>query len=150
MGDFYEEFAALCADSDSFRAALTLTAPEWPTTTGAGDILSFETTDLDGNTLTSDEIFADHKVTMINVWATWCGPCVGELPELQTLSEAFEAKECQIVGLCYDAIEEGTIGEAKDILAEAGAGRVGMGIAPQTPLRTGRAAFPHPAPYGIT
>ena len=43
---------------------------------------NFATTDLDGNIVTSAEIYAGNKITMINFWATWCPPCVGELAEL--------------------------------------------------------------------
>ena len=32
------------------------------------------------------KIFAEHSLTMVNVWATFCQPCIGELPEL---GEAF-------------------------------------------------------------
>ena len=121
MGDFYDEFVSLYEDKDSFHSALTLSAPQWPHVTAAGDVISFETTDLDGNSITSAEIFGGHKVTMVNIWATWCGPCTAELPELGELAEEFETRGCQIVGLCHDAGEEGKAQEAKTILSEAGA-----------------------------
>ena len=47
-----------------------------------GKTLSFETTDLDGNTVKSEDLFAQHELTMVNIWTTWCGPCKGELAGL--------------------------------------------------------------------
>ncbi|MBQ9010164.1 MAG: TlpA family protein disulfide reductase [Clostridia bacterium] len=83
--------------------------------------LSFTTQDLDGNTVTSQELFADNKVTMVNLWGTWCGNCTGEMSELAELHKRLQEKGCGIVGLeneyDYDA---STIAEAKDILASNG------------------------------
>ena len=87
---------------------------------GSNGKVSFETIDLAGNPVTSEELFADHKVTMVNLWATWCVPCKKELPELQPMSEAFEARGCQLVGICLDASEEGKTEEALSILQDAG------------------------------
>ena len=57
---------------------------------------------------------------MINLWATWCGPCKRELPELGEMAKEFEEKDCQIIGICLDANNETAIGTAKDILSECG------------------------------
>ncbi len=121
MGGLYDEFVSLYTDKDLFLGALTMSEPEWPAVLGVGSRISFATTDLDGNVITSSEIFAGHKVTMINIWATWCGPCVGELPELAEMAEDFEAQGCRIIGICHDADQEGKAQEALSILAEAGA-----------------------------
>ncbi|MBQ8075718.1 MAG: TlpA family protein disulfide reductase [Oscillospiraceae bacterium] len=84
----------------------------------AGRVLSFETTDLDGNVIKSEELFAAHKITMLNIWATWCGPCKAEMEELGEIDRrlAEEGKDAVIVGICDDAGEnpEG----CKEILAE--------------------------------
>ena len=73
-----------------------------------GTVLQFETTDLDGNVVKSEELFAAHAVTMVNVWATWCGPCKAEMPELGELARRIEAegRDAAIVGICSDADEE--------------------------------------------
>ena len=39
-----------------------------------GSVISFQTTDLDGNAVDSAELFAKNKITMINIWGTYCGP----------------------------------------------------------------------------
>ena len=56
----------------------------------------------------SEELFAAHAVTMVNVWATWCGPCKAEMPELGELARRIEAegRDAAIVGICSDADEE--------------------------------------------
>lgn len=83
--------------------------------------ISFETTDLDGNAVTSTDLFAGHKLTMINFWATWCEPCKDELPDLEKLHQDLSAKKCQIIGICEDAGEGSDItAAAKEILAKAG------------------------------
>ena len=71
--------------------------------------------------MSSAELFAGHKVTMINIWATWCDPCKRELPELEKLAGELAGKGCQIIGICEDtAYEDTAAAEAKEILAKAG------------------------------
>ena len=86
----------------------------------------FEAADLEGNAVTQD-LFAEHDLTMINIWATFCGPCISEMPELGALSEEYKDKGVQIVGLCIDAagvdgaVNESQLEEAKRIVEETGA-----------------------------
>lgn len=53
----------------------------------------------------TDEIFKAAPVTLVNYWATWCGPCVGELPDLAKLSELSGGK-IQVLGVMLDAMDE--------------------------------------------
>ena len=85
-----------------------------------GTKLTFETTDLEGNPVSSEEIFSGHTITMINLWATWCDPCKRELPALAEMAEDFEKQGCQIIGICLDAEDEETMADAREILEEAG------------------------------
>jgi thiol-disulfide isomerase/thioredoxin len=39
------------------------------------------------------------KVLLVNLWATWCGPCRSETPELVRLHKEFQAKGVEFVGL---------------------------------------------------
>jgi len=42
------------------------------------------------------------SVVLINVWATWCGPCRFEIPELQALHEKYRARGLKVVGVSVD------------------------------------------------
>lgn len=66
---------------------------------------TFETTDIEGNSYT-EKLFGEHELTMVNVFATWCSPCVQELPELQKLYEEMEEKDIGLVGIVMDAVDE--------------------------------------------
>lgn len=117
------EYRSLTERADEIAAAITVKEPELPEVpVKIGDVLSFETTDLDGNPVKSEDLFAGHKVTMINVWGTWCTHCIIELPDLEELSHELEEKGCQLVGLCDDALggDEAILTEAKQILEENG------------------------------
>jgi thiol-disulfide isomerase/thioredoxin len=43
------------------------------------------------------------KVLLVNFWATWCPPCVEEMPELVELQNSSEVKNLQIVGIGVDS-----------------------------------------------
>lgn len=57
----------------------------------------FSTTDLEGSPIT-EQIFAGQKLTILNFWEPWCGPCVGEMPHLQKLSQEY-ADDILILGI---------------------------------------------------
>lgn len=83
-------------------------------------VLEFTATDFDGNEV-DQSIFANTKLTMMNVWATFCGPCIGELPELGELA-AEGGTDYQIVGVCADL--DGTdemLTTAKEMVSETNA-----------------------------
>lgn len=66
-----------------------------------GGFDSFTLWDMDGNEYT-EELFRGHKVTMVNVWATYCGPCIGEMPELDEISRSYDPADFQIIGITGD------------------------------------------------
>ena len=83
--------------------------------------LSFETTDLAGNAVSSADLFAAHDYTLVNIWASWCGPCVGELPELQKIAAEYAEKNCAVVGILIDSTDPGGVESAQELLSQAGA-----------------------------
>ena len=84
--------------------------------------IEFETTDLDGNPVQSRDLFGKNALTMVNVWTTWCGACLYELPSLQSLSERVSKKNVAVVGIVMDIQnpeDSETISNAKQLLADA-------------------------------
>ncbi len=67
----------------------------------AGEKCTFNTTDLQGNAV-SDSVFAKNKLTMINIWGTFCPPCIREMPDLAKLSEANKNKGVEVMGIVID------------------------------------------------
>lgn len=90
------------------------------TSVDTGVQLSFTTTDVNGNQVTSDEIFGAAKFTMVNCWASWCGPCIQELPEIEELSKKVQEKGGQVVGLLMDGSTPLGLEEAKAIIEDTG------------------------------
>jgi len=84
----------------------------------AGTHLSFETADIEGNPVSSEELFSRHAITMLNIWATWCGPCVSELPELTKVNEELAKMDGAVVGLLNDGPGQTNVEAGRQILAE--------------------------------
>lgn len=78
--------------------------------------ISFEAQDLEGNSFTS-EIFSESKLTMVNVWATYCNPCLSEMPGLGELNGEYNSEDFRIIGIISD-VQEGTEQESIDFAAD--------------------------------
>lgn len=65
---------------------------------------SFNATDMNGN-IVSQDIFNKADLTMINIWGTFCGPCIKEVPILSQISAEYKDKDVQIIGIVIDAID---------------------------------------------
>ena len=81
----------------------------------------FSTTDMDGNKVTNN-IFADYDLTVVNFWATYCNPCIDELPELAEWKKELP-DNVNLIGLLVDVDEKGSdqYKLAEKIIKETGA-----------------------------
>lgn len=66
--------------------------------------IAFTCRDMDGNAV-SEAVFSESKLTMVNVWATYCNPCLSEMPGLGELAGEYETGEFQIIGIISDVME---------------------------------------------
>lgn len=63
----------------------------------------FEEKDLEGKPLSPSKYKG--KVLLVDFWATWCGPCVGELPNVLKAYEKYHDKGFEIIGISLDQDE---------------------------------------------
>jgi len=85
--------------------------------------LDFTGQDLEGNAVSS-AVFSTSKLTMVNVWATYCNPCLREMPGLGELAGDYAPETFQIVGIVSDVQENAdaeAIAYAADLVAQTGA-----------------------------
>ena len=84
---------------------------------------AFEGKDLDGNTVKSSDLFSGNAVTVVNFWFTTCGPCVGELGDLDALDKELSGKGGALIGINAFTLDgnEAAISDAKDVLTQSGA-----------------------------
>jgi thiol-disulfide isomerase/thioredoxin len=63
----------------------------------------FRHADLDGRVREAADF--DGSLTLVNFWATWCAPCVEEMPMLSELQEAYRGRGLRVVGIALDERE---------------------------------------------
>lgn len=66
----------------------------------------FEMADTQGNMHKLSEFVAANKVTLVDFWASWCGPCRAEMPAVKAAYEAYKNKGFGIVGVSLDNNKE--------------------------------------------
>lgn len=50
--------------------------------------------------------FRDKNYVLLNFWATWCGPCIAEMPNLKQIKNKYESKGLKIISVAYVSSEE--------------------------------------------
>ena len=117
---FAEEFAALRALAPEIGRSAKLYAPTMPFAATVGKTLRFDTTDMDGNPVTSEALFGGHEITMLNIFTSTCHFCIEELPDLQAINGRLADKDCAIVGLLFDGDDADAVASARQSLQDAG------------------------------
>lgn len=114
--EFAEEYTALQSQMPEVLKNAVYAVPVPAGSELIGRTLRFETKNIDGIPVKSEDIFSQHEITMVNVWATWCGPCRSELAELGEIDRRLAAKDCAVLGICVDADE--ATDTARDMIRE--------------------------------
>lgn len=81
--------------------------------------IDFKSKTIQGKNIDSS-IFKNSKLTMINIWATDCGPCVEEMPQLQELYKDVQSENVNVIGVVADTPDEDNELLAKSILDKKG------------------------------
>lgn len=83
-------------------------------------IVNFEAKTIDGESMSSD-IFTQSKLTMINVWATYCNPCLMEMPDLGDIAEEYDKADFQLIGIVSDVVDtasQSDIDNVRDLVVQ--------------------------------
>ncbi len=83
--------------------------------TGAQTLPGFQARDLEGNPV-DNRVFNGYELTMINIWATTCGPCIDEMPDIERLHKELQDQGVQVIGLVADL----QLAAAREITAAQG------------------------------
>lgn len=65
-------------------------------------IKDFEANNLNGKSLHLSQVLKNNKYTLVEFWASWCGPCRAEIPHMKTAYQKFSKKGFQIVSFTLD------------------------------------------------
>ena len=112
------------ADTGTASEAAASPSPD-DAAASSGIMSAFTAVDLDGKSV-DQSIFSGYKLTMVNVWATFCSPCISEMPELGVLNRNYVENGFQIIGIVGDAsdgetVDAGTVDTAMEIIEQTGA-----------------------------
>ena len=110
-----EEPEEISGETDAVSEAVS-EASETPPWQPTDMKIVFDTTDIDDNPVSTAD-YSDAKLVMLNFWEPWCGPCVGELPDLARLYEDYKDKGLVILGI-YSELD--MTEEAKDLQSQSG------------------------------
>ncbi len=75
--------------------------------------LIFSTEDIYGNKISTDS-FANAKLIMVNFWEPWCGPCVGEMPDIEQLYEEYQSDGFVVAGVFSTPNVDGDVKEVME------------------------------------
>lgn len=113
---YHSRLRDVMADPKAFEALMLTSARG--THYRLSGLPEFEATTLDGRALSPQALRG--KVTLLDFWATWCGPCREELPHLKSAYQKYKDRGFEIIGISLDVAKDGSPEAFKKWCAENG------------------------------
>ena len=114
--EYADEYAALCGMKDEIASSFTFSVPFNEYGDMTNRFIRITGTDLEGRPVSVEELFSEHAISLVNIWATWCPHCLSELSKLEEIYTRNLEKGCCVIGLMVDK----DIEEANALISEYG------------------------------
>lgn len=102
LKDLYEQYLNVCTDTTYYsfvKENLKTMAAQAP----GQEAIDFTLEDMDGKQSTFISLLGNGKVTYVDFWATWCGPCKKEIPHFAKLAAEYQSKNIRMVSISIDS-----------------------------------------------
>lgn len=74
-----------------------------PAKASAQPLKDFDVVMLDAPPIKLSQMTGKNKIVVVNFWATWCGPCIQEVPQLKAIQREYQSQGVEIIGLSIEA-----------------------------------------------
>lgn len=104
--DMRDNYTQLSEEAKQSFHGKQIFAELWPAGSVGQKAHDFTVNDNNGNNISLQQLLDGHKYLLIDFWASWCGPCRREIPNLKSLYDSYAKKGFQIVSISIDKNKE--------------------------------------------
>jgi len=105
------------SNDNSVDSAFEKWIEQYPNPLSGEKFTEFETLTFDKISI-DNSVFENSEITLINLWASYCNPCIEEMPELEKLASEYSLEEFQIIGILSDSNNDTSLETAKEIVSK--------------------------------
>lgn len=119
LDEFYKKFMSVVKNK-SFKSRISKEYLSLKNLNTGAIAPEIKMTDFNNEIWTSKDFYG--KNLFIDVWATWCGPCIKEMPALKNIQDEFKGKQIEFISVCIESRKQ----EAEEILKKFNIGGVNL------------------------